>query len=239
MTDFSRKLNRKGIDSVINSPTDTMTHSPLVNRINELIEEKSLLKHPFYRMWSDGALTLDMIAGYSKEYFQMVKAVPEYVASIIETAPEELHDGLKANQDEEAGHIELWEKFAMALGIGEEEIKAYSGTEKTQAAVENLSELMTSLEKGAVAMYAFEKDIPRISHTKLEGLKEFYSISSAEATEYFREHKEADILHAAAWQGVLEAIPEDRYEELVKVAEKSLAAQNLLLDSCYESYCEA
>ncbi|NIP31398.1 MAG: pyrroloquinoline quinone biosynthesis protein PqqC, partial [Candidatus Dadabacteria bacterium] len=47
----------------------------LIKRIDEMIEERSLLKHPFYEMWSDGKLTLESLAGYSKEYFQLVKEV--------------------------------------------------------------------------------------------------------------------------------------------------------------------
>ena len=44
-------------------------------------------------------------------------------------------------------------------------------------------------------MYAFEKEIPKISQTKLDGLSEFYKITSDEATEYFKLHTEADIRH--------------------------------------------
>ena len=44
----------------------------IVQKIDEMIEERSLLKHPFYEMWSDGKLKLESLAGYSKEYFQLV-----------------------------------------------------------------------------------------------------------------------------------------------------------------------
>ena len=40
----------------------------LVKSIDQIIEERSLLKHPFYQMWSDGKLELDSLKGYSKEY---------------------------------------------------------------------------------------------------------------------------------------------------------------------------
>ena len=56
----------------------------LIKRIDEMIEERSLLKHPFYEMWSDGKLTLESLTGYSKEYFQLVKAVPGFINPIIE-----------------------------------------------------------------------------------------------------------------------------------------------------------
>ena len=46
----------------------------LIQRIDEIIEARSLLKHPFYQMWSDGKLTQESLAGYSKEYFQLAKS---------------------------------------------------------------------------------------------------------------------------------------------------------------------
>ncbi|MEM4391678.1 MAG: pyrroloquinoline quinone biosynthesis protein PqqC, partial [Candidatus Nitrosotenuis sp.] len=39
--------------------------SPLSKKIDAIIEEKSLLKHPFYQMWSDGKLSMSSLAGYS------------------------------------------------------------------------------------------------------------------------------------------------------------------------------
>lgn len=211
----------------------------LVKKIDELIEQKSLLKHPFYQMWSDGKLTEEMLAGYSKEYFQMVKAVPSFIGEIVKFAPTELVEELRSNQAEESEHIEPWTNFAASLGVQKEEMSNYGGLEKTNQAVSELSSLMTSLEEGATAMYAFEKEIPKISRTKLEGLERFYSITSDDATEYFRLHMEADIRHAATWQNILENIPEKRHTELIQVAEKSLDAQNHLLDSCYERYCKS
>jgi pyrroloquinoline-quinone synthase len=95
---------------------------------------------------------------------------------------------------------------------------------------------MNSFEGGSCAMYAFEKEIPKISEVKLEGLAEFYGISSEQATEYFKLHTEADIRHVAAWKKALEQTSSKK-EELIETAEKSISAQNMLLDSCYESYC--
>ncbi len=210
----------------------------LVKKINELIEQKSLLKHPFYQMWSDGKLSMDSLAGYSKEYFQMVKAVPSFVDAIAKFAPDALVEEIRSNGAEESEHIQPWVDFAVSLGVQRDEIGNYTGLEKTNQAVSELSRTITSFEAGAAAMYAFEKEIPKISHIKLEGLEKFYNITSDDATQYFRLHMEADIRHAATWQNILENIPEEKHAALIEVAEKSLSAQNHLLDSCYESYCQ-
>ncbi len=208
----------------------------LIKRIDEMIEERSLLKHPFYQMWSDGKLTLDSLAGYSKEYFQLVKAVPSFMTPIIEKAPISVTNELVENQLEELSHIKSWIKFAGELGISESELTHYTGLEKTRKAVSELSELMNTFDGGACAMYAFEKEIPKISQTKLDGLVEFYGISSDEATEYFKLHTEADIRHTASWRNILEKTTADS-DNLIQIADRSISAQNLLLDSCHEAYC--
>ena len=208
----------------------------ITKKIDEMIEERSLLKHPFYQAWSDGKLTKESLAGYSKEYFQLVKEVPSFMAPIIDKAPESVVTELVENQQEESDHIKPWIAFAGELGISEEELLSYSGLPKTRKAVSELNELMDTFEGGACAMYAFEKEIPKISQTKLDGLAEFYGMTSDEATEYFKLHTEADIRHAASWRNILEKSSTD-YDKLIEIAEKSISAQNLLLDSCFEEYC--
>jgi pyrroloquinoline-quinone synthase len=210
--------------------------SSLIKRIDEMIDERSLLKHQFYQMWSDGKLSLDSLKGYSKEYFQLVKAVPSFMSPLIEHAPDSLKNELTYNQEEEIEHIKPWMRFAFSLGVDEKELDNYAGLPKTTQAVSQLSSLMNSFESGSCAMYAFEKEIPKISQVKLEGLAEFYGISSEQATEYFKLHTEADIRHAASWAKALEQTSSKK-EELLEIAEKSISAQNMLLDSCYESYC--
>ena len=208
----------------------------LVQKIDEMIEEKSLLKHPFYEMWSAGELTKASLAGYSKEYFQLVKAVPSFMDPIIGNAPQSIVGELVENQQEEFEHIGPWMKFAGELGVSELELREYRGLEKTNQAVSELSELMVTYEGGACAMYAFEKEIPKISQTKLDGLGEFYGITSDGATMYFKLHTEADIRHAASWRNIIEQSGEGS-QNLIQIADKSIHAQNLLLDSCYETYC--
>ena len=208
----------------------------IIKKIDDMIEERSLLKHPFYQMWSDGKLTQESLAGYSKEYFQLVKAVPLFMTPIIEKAQDTVVSELISNQQEESDHIKPWINFAGELGISEDELVSYSGTTKTQKAVFDLNELMNTYEGGACAMYAFEKEIPKISQTKLDGLKEFYGLTNDEATEYFKLHTEADIRHAASWRNILETSSTDQ-SDLIEIADKSISAQNLLLDSCYEEYC--
>ena len=208
----------------------------LISEIDRIIEERSLLKHPFYQSWSDGKLTRGALAGYSKEYYQLVKAVPIFMTQLIESAPQYMQNELDFNQQEEFSHINLWQKFAAELGISYEELNNYDGLYTTNHAISGLHCIMTSFSSGSAAMYALEKEIPKISQIKLEGLAEFYGLTNENVTRYFKEHMEADIRHTKSWRNIIEGLTEYD-QEIISAVEGSVTCQNLLLDSCYEEYC--
>ena len=209
----------------------------VVQRIDLEIENRSLLKHSFYKMWSEGKLTIDHLQGYSKEYFQLVKIVPNFVESIAEATGNSDDDIITNNAREEAEHVELWVRFATALGVSRNDLVSYGGSEKTNEAVAKLMGLASlAFEEAVAAMYAYEMELPKISRSKIDGLKKLYGMESEDATKYFEIHEEADVRHAQVWREILQRIPSERHETAINAAIKSLQAQNMLLDSVYEKY---
>lgn len=207
----------------------------IVQRIDSEIERHSLLKHSFYRMWSEGRLTVDHLQGYSKEYFQLVKAVPKFVEGIA--SKEANSQDIADNAKEEAEHVEPWVRFASALGVSRNDLVNYAGADKTNAAVAKMMGLASaSFEEAVAAMYAYEMELPKISRSKIDGLKKFYGMDSEDATKYFEIHEEADIRHAQVWREILQKIPADRQQAAFAAAVESLKAQNMLLDSVQEKY---
>ena len=186
----------------------------LVARIDQLLADRSLLKHPFYVLWSEGKLTREALAGYSKEYYQLVKAVPDCVSTIAAHAPASMQQHLRANQAEEQEHVPLWASFSEAMGIAAAELENYAGLPQTQAAVQKMHSLCCSYAGGASAMYAFEKALPEISTTKLDGLKCFYGIDAKAATTYFEVHAVVDVVHAEYWAALLAEQSETEHEPL-------------------------
>jgi pyrroloquinoline-quinone synthase len=210
----------------------------VVQRIDLEIESRSLLKHSFYKMWSEGKLTIDHLQGYSKEYFQLVKVVPKFVERIAEASGNSDDDDIITNNArEEAEHVELWARFATALGVSRSDLITYGGSEKTNEAVAKLMELAgPPFEEAVAAMYAYEMELPKISRSKIDGLKKFYGMDSEDATKYFEIHEEADVRHAQVWREILQRIPSERHDAVINAAIKSLQAQNNLLDSVHEKY---
>jgi pyrroloquinoline-quinone synthase len=211
----------------------------LVRNLDAEIENGSLLKHSFYKMWSEGKLSREHLAGYSQEYFQLVRTVPELVGSIggfVKDAPTKAV--VSGIMEEEQQHVELWAKFASALGVPRETLMAYQGTDKTKGALSRLrAATEASFCQGAAAMYAIESEQPKISRTKLDGLKAFYGMSADDdGTVYFREHEVADVRHAAVWKGLLQREAEGDEDIALGAAALSLSVQNTILDSVMETY---
>jgi pyrroloquinoline-quinone synthase len=210
----------------------------LIVRIDNEVENRSLLKHPFYKMWSNGELNLNQLRGYSLEYFQLVKLVPEMVNNIsLKLQDHKLKSIIEESHKEELSHIDPWIRFATSLGVQKQELLNYVSDENTKTAVSSLVELTNdSIDPSVCAMYAYEMDLPNISRSKIEGLRKFYNISDAASTNYFEIHEEADIRHAEIWRSMIKNIPDGKHDLSFRAAEKSLDAQNLLLDAVYEKY---
>jgi pyrroloquinoline-quinone synthase len=210
----------------------------LIERIDYEIEKHSLLKHVFYQMWSEGKLTINHLQGYSKEYFQLVKVVPKFVENIFNViADPSLKRAVGQNLKEESEHIEPWIMFSTAMGVQRNDLTSYKGENETSMAVSTLSQLTErSLEEAVAAMYAYEKELPKISRSKIDGLKKFYGVQSNEATKYLEIHEEVDFRHSEVWKDILKTIPEEKQERALNAAISSLEAQNKLLDSVQKNY---
>lgn len=208
----------------------------LLVKIDAEIEKQSLLKHPFYRMWSEGKLTRESLAGYSMEYFQLVKVVPRLVSNVASLAGPSRAGPMMENMEEELTHIEPWVRFAGSLGVTRRRLDGYRGAPATLRFVRALEGLTSSaFEEGAAAMYAYEKQLPEISRSKIEGLRKFYGMEGGDATRYFELHEEADVRHAAVWRAFI-ARPKSE-DRVMKAVDDSLGAQNTLLDSVMANHC--
>ena len=210
----------------------------LIYKIDQEVEKKSLLKHPFYKMWSNGELSIKQLQGYSLEYFQLVKVVPEMVNNIkLKMQGSELKSIIEESHKEESSHIDPWIRFATSLGVQRQNLLNYVCGENAMNAISSLMELTEdSIDEGICAMYAYELDLPNISRSKIEGLHEFYNMFNADSTNYFEIHQEADIRHAEIWRSMMKNISVDKHDLCFSAASKSLYAQNLLLDAVYKKY---
>jgi len=203
-----------------------------ISQFDDMIAANSVLTHFFYEQkWNNGELSLEDLQVYAKEYFHLVKAVPDVVECVRKRTMDrqpELMEFIEENMQEEVEHIELWKRFAKSLGVTEAELEAYHPSAKVQEAVAELKETAEgSFEDAVATMYAMELDIPNVAQSKKDGLCKFYGLneSNEDAHIYFDEHL-GEEKHFSVWRKV--QIDPAHAEVAMK---KSLAAQHKVLDA--------
>ncbi|MCI0449404.1 MAG: CADD family putative folate metabolism protein [Chlorobi bacterium] len=222
-----------------------LTKEEFINELEKILEEKSILKHPFYQKWNEGKLTIKELQEYSKQYYHFVKHFPMFVSSVHSNCTDaETRRMLVENIADEDGyktgttdHPSLWLNFAKALGISSEQAENAEVVNEVKKSINGFYELCRSnnYKTGLAALYGYESQIPEVSRVKIQGLKKFYGIESPDAIEFFAVHREADIRHSKT---ELDAIlknckTEDEQKNTLNSVKKSAELYWQMLDGVY------
>ena len=206
-----------------------------LDKIDNDIAQKHLLKHPFYLAWVRGELSKEALADYAKQYYQHVAAFPTYLSAVHSHCDDRaVRRQLLANlSDEEAGspnHPELWLKFAEGLGVSHADARRAEKRPETKNLIDAFRSVCGegSTAEGLAALYAYESQIPAICESKIDGLKKHYGITDPATYEYFSVHIEADREHAAAERAMLRDKIDNQNFESVK------ASVQRVLDALWE-----
>ena len=210
----------------------------LTHRLNQQIEAKHLLKHPFYVAWTSGALTLADLQLYAAQYFAHVRAFPAYLSEMHCRCEDlDVRKVIAGNLAEEEGgaetHPELWLQFAAGLGVDNESVRRSRACAEVRTLVETYREV-ARMDTGlaAAALYCYEKQVPAVSASKIDGLRQHYGIEDPATIRYFAVHETADVRHAAEWETVIDSTQPHAGQALA-VADRVLDALWGALDGIY------
>lgn len=222
----------------------------LSEKIQSIISEKSMLKHPFYLKWTEGKLTQIELQEYAKQYFHFMSQFPRFISAIHSNCDNaEARQLLMENLCDEEGwktgipsHPSLWADFAQGLGVSVAEMENTQYHAETKALVEGFRKATNSPNYwvGIATMFAYEAQIPEVAKTKIEGLKDFYGIADEQTYRYFSVHETADVTHAAQEMEILEeAIAQNAgaEAEILAAVEQSTELVWKFLDGVYNNHC--
>jgi pyrroloquinoline-quinone synthase len=216
-----------------------MVSSNLEKRIKAVLDEKSMLKHPFYVEWTKGTLPIPKLQEYARQYYHFEAAFPRYLSSIhARTEQPEIRQLLLDNLwDEEHGdrnHPVLWLEFAAALGVDAAEVKTAKLRPETEMLVQHFNQTSRDapLAEALGTLFAYEGQVPAIAWQKIKGLTEFYDFEPKQF-EFFSVHLVADIAHAGAEMDSI-AMSCDDEDGVVRAVERSCDLLLSFLDGCYE-----
>ena len=207
-----------------------------LDRIDAKIEARHLLSHPFYRKWSEGTLPPSCLREYARQYFAFESAFPRVLSAIHSrtedaAARASLLSNLWDEEHGEANHAELWLRFAEGLGVAREEVRGATPNDAAKALVDCYRALAESPRAGVAALYAYEKQLPRLAEAKIAGLKARYGVDDARTLGFFQVHGEIDVAHAAAERAILERAGESEHEAIEAATDRALDAWWRFLDS--------
>ncbi len=169
--------------------------------LDQLIQSRSILNHPFYQAWQRGELTPQQLAAYAQIYYPHVAAFTGYLETAIENAEDarvrlELEQNLLDEQTNPAPHSDLWLDFAAGLGLDRIEVSHTAARPAAQNIVDTFQRLsQAGTAQALAALYAYKSQQPEVSRQKADGLRQLYSVDNPDTLAYFEVHAETDIEH--------------------------------------------
>ena len=199
--------------------------------LEERIHPYDLLCHPFYKAWSEGALTAGDLRSYAEDYYPHVNAFPGYLAQLgVRLEEGELRRAVLANMNDEKGgedsfgeperaHSELWLDFVEGVGGSRRPKRRHAAEVRKLISWFQQVASEGTPEEALAAFYAYESQVPRVAQEKDRVLRELYG-ADEKTRAYFTLHATADVHHAQVWRKQLEK----QIKANPEAAEKALAA---------------
>lgn len=222
------------------------THN-FLHRLDEIIEQNSMLKHPFYQTWSMGKLSREALREYAKQYYHFVQAFPTFLSATHANTPQlsvrqDLLENLIEEERGDGNHPGLWMCFAEALSVTEEQARATELLPETSESIDMFRSITRdrSYLEGVAALYAYESQIPEVAKVKIDGLRKFYGITDERALSFFTVHEKADVYHSRSERSILaeHAVSTNEQRVCLDSARDASRAMLRLLDGVYRVYVQ-
>jgi pyrroloquinoline-quinone synthase len=188
----------------------------LLDRLDQMIDERHLLKHPFYTKWNEGTLPLEALQEYARQYYAFEAAFPRLLSAIHSRTEDagvrqQLLDNLWDEEHGKENHAELWLRFAEGIGVTRDDVRSADRNEATQALVELYSDMSheAPVAEAVAALYAYERQVPQVAGSKIDGLARHYGVDDKRSTKFFAVHGVLDIEHSGAERNMLGTLTAD------------------------------
>jgi pyrroloquinoline-quinone synthase len=209
----------------------------LLDRLDAMIDRRSLLTHSFYTKWVAGTLPREAIQDYARQYYAFESEFPRFLSAIHTAIPGPdarriVLDNLWDEEHGEENHAELWLRFAEGMGVDREDVAGAGRTAATENLVETYRRTSASSPvAGLAAMHAYERQVPDVARAKIDGLREHYGVSDERTTRFWSVHEKLDVEHAGAERELLTELGRDDPEAAVRATDEALEAWWGFLDS--------
>jgi pyrroloquinoline-quinone synthase len=205
----------------------------LLERIDALIAERHLLKHPFYTKWRAGELPREALQEYARQYYAFESTFPRLLSALHTRSDQpdvrkQLLDNLWDEEHGEVNHAEMWLRFGEGIGVDRASVKDAAPNDGTRALMSSYwsSVLDGPIAAGIAALYAYEGQVPEVAAEKIRGLVEHYGVDDPRTLGFFTVHSTLDIEHSGAERSMIADLAPNKADE-----EAVLATTRAALDA--------
>ena len=137
-----------------------------------------------------------------------------------------LLENLTEEEDKDHDHPKLWKQFALALGADKDGIETKDQETFTKDMIDNFfKQARSSYAEGLGSFYTYERQVPEVADVKISGLKTHYGVDTKEGLQFFEVHKDADVIHRAECEKLLDELSP---EEQVKAEKAALTTAKFM-----------
>jgi len=205
----------------------------LLERIDGLIAERHLLKHPFYTKWREGTLTREALQEYARQYYAFESTFPRLLSALHTRSDQpavrqSLLDNLWDEEHGEVNHAELWLRFGEGIGAERSSVRSAELNDGTRELLASYWAAVADgpIAAGIAALYAYEGQVPEVATEKIRGLVEQYGVDDPRTLAFFTVHSTLDIEHSGAERSMITSLAPTAADE-----EAVLAATGAALDA--------
>jgi pyrroloquinoline-quinone synthase len=185
-----------------------MTALELDCAMADMLSERRLLDHPFYRRWERGEVSIDELASYAAQYRYFEEYLPTFLTKLMAGLPEgTARDLVAANRADELGdpvaHVELFQRFAEAVGA-----PTATASPATQGLLATYDELLDRSPLAALAGFAaYECQASEIARRKADGLRRDHGLDE-HGVSFWEHHATTDRQHSEWIHRALDESPQ-------------------------------
>jgi pyrroloquinoline-quinone synthase len=203
----------------------------ILARIDELIEARSLLRHPFYTKWVAGTLPVEAIQEYGRQYYAFESSFPRFLSAVHSrcddpAARQMLLDNLWDEEHGAENHAELWLRFAEGMGVTRDDVTSSDRNPATVRLVETYRTMTSDrpVPAGVAAIHAYERQVPEVATAKIDGLRRHFGVEDHRTLAFWEVHRALDVEHAGAERRILEDMADRDPDATVEATDAALEA---------------
>ncbi len=161
----------------------------------EVLSDRQLLDHPFYRRWEAGELSREELTSYAEQYRHFETMMPSFLRQLSdELEPGAARDLVLANLSDEVSapsHLDLFDAFGAFVGAAD--VSPSPAMSALLAAYDQVAR--QGVVSSLAGLLAYESQGAAIADSKGAGLAAHYGAAD-DALAFWREHSSIEGEHA-------------------------------------------